>query len=78
MDLLQVALIGPKENHGIFREYQNSRRVGPAINAHIEALPLVRARRIQVGTPEIGVINALSGHPDWQSICSSSMSRYVN
>ena len=33
---------------------------------------------MQVGSPEIGVINALSGHPDWQSICCSSMSRYVN
>ena len=39
MDLLQVALIGPNGNHGIFRGYQNFRRVGPSINAHIEALP---------------------------------------
>ena len=27
---------------------------------------------------EIGVISALDGHPDWQSICCSSMSRCVN
>ena len=33
---------------------------------------------MQVGSSEIGVIKALSGHPDWQSICCSSMSRYVN
>jgi len=39
MDLLQVALIGPNENHGIFRGYQNFRCAGPSINAHIEALP---------------------------------------
>ncbi len=39
MDLLQVALVGPNGNHGIFRGYQNFGRVGPSINAHIEALP---------------------------------------
>ena len=33
---------------------------------------------MQVGSSEIGVPNALSVHPDWQSICCSSMSRYVN
>ena len=27
---------------------------------------------------EIGVISSLDGHPDWQSICCSSMSRCVN
>jgi len=39
MDLLQAALVGPNRNHGIFRGYQNFHRVGPSINAHIEALP---------------------------------------
>ena len=33
---------------------------------------------MQDGSSEIGVPDALSGHPDWQSICYSSMSRYVN
>ena len=38
MDLLQVALIVPNENHGIFRGYKNFRS-RPSIDAHIEALP---------------------------------------
>ena len=33
---------------------------------------------MQVGSSEIGVPDALSGHPDWQSICCSSMSWYIN
>ena len=35
----QVALIEPNESHGIFRGYQNFRRMRPSINAHMEALP---------------------------------------
>ncbi len=33
---------------------------------------------MQLGSWEIGVMNALSGHPDWQPICCSLMSRCVN
>ncbi len=39
MDPPQIALIGPNENYGILRGYQNYRRVSPSIAAHIEALP---------------------------------------
>jgi hypothetical protein len=55
--------IWPNGNHGISRGYRNSRRVGRSIHAHIEALPLAWAPRIQVGSWEINETNAFN----WRS-----------
>src|SRR5208337_3383236 len=78
MNFLQVALVGPNGNHGIFRGNQNFRCVGPSINAHIEALPWAGHAESRATPGKQAKSRLLSGHPDWQSICCSSMSRYAN
>ena len=48
------------------------------INAHIEAVPWAGHAQSRLAPSKYAKLTRLDGHPDWQSICCSSMSTCVN
>jgi|KBSMisStaDraftv2_1062788.scaffolds.fasta_scaffold1214687_2 hypothetical protein len=78
MDLLQVALIGPNGNRGIYRRIQNFRRREASIHARIEALPWAGHAESRLALRKYKKTTLLADITIGNPSAVPQMSRYVN